>query len=284
MEAKYHDLEGLIEDYNKVNIEFTETKEKIADLEEKLKPFQEKLDVLYEEVGEIARNTYMGGAMSGMTAVLTTGSADTLADRMTLLDQITVDDHDAIAALNDAKSDLDEQKRVLDGLYATQSKQDEELRGKKETIETDLERLSGERDKAYRDSRGLGPGDFTPPYVPGKRGEVVRFALKQTGKPYVFAAAGPGGWDCSGLTLGAWSQVGVNLPHNAEAQWNMVQHISRDQLKPGDLVFYNGLSHVALYIGDGHIVHAATNNNNVQVTTIEKAATDYYGAGRIPGW
>jgi len=284
METQYHDLEKIIEDYNKVNLEFKDTKRKISKLEKKLKPFEEKLDVLYEEVGKIASASYMGGNMSGLTAVFTTGSADNLADRITLLDQVTVDDHDAISELNDAKAELDEQKRVLDGLYKTQSEQEGELREKKETIEDDLGRLQDEREQAYRDSRGVPDDGFIPPYVPGDRGKVVRFALKQDGEPYVFAAAGPDGWDCSGLTLGAWGQVGVNLPHNAEAQWNQVQHISRDQLQPGDLVFYNGLSHVALYIGDDHVIHAATNYSNVYVTTVDAAASDYYGAGRIPGW
>ena len=280
MEQQYHDLEGIIEDYNKINMEFSETKDQIADLEEKLAPYEEQLNVLYEEVGNIASNVYMGGSMSNLSAVFTTGSPDELADRMTMLDQATVDDHDAITKLNDAKADLDEQKRVLDSLYNTQSEREQELKGKKETIEKDLERLQGDREKAYRDKRGLADDAWVPPYVPGDPGKVVRFALEQDGEPYVFAAEGPNAWDCSGLTKGAWAQVGVSLPHNAAAQWNMVQHISRSELQPGDLVFYNGLDHVGLYIGDNHVIHAATNYSNVYITTVDKAAT-YYGAGRV---
>lgn len=281
---KFHDLEGVIEDYNAITIAFGETKTKIAALEKELKPFEDQLTVLYQRAGDIAGQAYMGGKMNGVTALLDSGAPDVLADRMTLLDQITSADAVVINELNAAKADLDERKAVLDGLYAEQSGRESELGGKKQGIEQDLERLQGEREKAYRDSRGLRPDDFVPPYVPGDRGTVVDFALAQVGKPYVWAAAGPDGFDCSGLTLRAWSKVGLSLPHNAEAQWNMLPHIPRDQLQPGDLVFFNDLTHVAMYIGNGYVVQAAINFNNVKIETIESAASDYYGAARIPGY
>ena len=284
IEAQFDDLEGVIEDYNKISKEFDDTKEQISALEEELKPFEEQLSVLYAKVADIASSVYMGGSLTNMSAVFTTGTPDRLAERMTMLDQVTVDDSRVIAELNAAKADLDERKAVLDGLYTSQSGREEELRTKKETIEKDIDRLQKERETAYRDKKGIDPNTFVPPYTPGDRGKVVNFALAQVGKPYVWAAAGPSGYDCSGLTLRAWSQVGLSLPHNAEAQWNMLPHISRDQLQPGDLVFFNGLSHVAMYIGNGHVVQAAINYNNVAIETIESAATDYYGAARIPGY
>ncbi|GLZ81903.1 hypothetical protein Afil01_67100 [Actinorhabdospora filicis] len=281
---KFHDLEAVIEDYNSITLAFSDTKEKIAALEKELKPFEDELAVLYRRTGDIAAQAYMGGRMNGVAALLGAGTPDVLADRMTMLDQLTSADARVIGELNAAKAGLDERKSVLDGLYAEQSGREGELKTKKQTIEADLERLQGEREKAYRDSRGLRPDDFVPPFVPGDRGTVVNFALAQVGKPYVWASSGPGGYDCSGLTLRAWSKVGLALPHNAAAQWNMLPHIPRDQLRPGDLVFYNDLSHVAMYIGNGYVVQAAINFNNVKVETVESAASDYYGAARIPGY
>ncbi|WP_285662873.1 C40 family peptidase [Actinorhabdospora filicis] len=284
IEEQFHTLEGVIEDYNRVNEEFKETAAKVEALEKELKPFEDQLAVLYEEVGAIARNIYMGGQMTGTMTALTTGSPDTLAERMTLLDQVTADSSDAIDRLNDAKASLDERKGVLDGLYETQSQQESEMKAKKETITADIERLSGERDKAYRDSRGLSDDSFIPPFVPGKRGEVVRFALKQVGDDYGWAAEGPDVWDCSGLMLGAWKQVGVHLPHNAAMEWNQLQHISRDELQPGDLVFYNGLNHVAMYIGGDHVVHASDYGIGVIISTVDKGGSPYYGSARVPGF
>ena len=82
----------------------------------------------------------------------------------------------------------------------------------------------------------------------------MRAALSQLGVPYVFAAASPGrAFDCSGLTLWAWGQAGVSLPHFAASQYAMLPHVPLDQLQPGDLVFfYSDLHHVGIYIGNGH--------------------------------
>ena len=86
---------------------------------------------------------------------------------------------------------------------------------------------------------------------------AVRVALEQLGKPYVFGAAGPNAFDCSGLTEYVWAQAGVNLPHSAAAQYDSIPHISLSQLEPGDLVFYfTPIDHVAIYIGNGQVVVA----------------------------
>src|SRR2546423_14294102 len=96
-----------------------------------------------------------------------------------------------------------------------------------------------------------------PRYQPGPAGVAVRFAYGQLGKPYRWGAAGPNSFDCSGLTMASWKAAGVGLPHSAALQWAQVRHLSRAELKPGDLVFYYGnIHHVAIYIGGGKGSHA----------------------------
>jgi cell wall-associated NlpC family hydrolase len=82
---------------------------------------------------------------------------------------------------------------------------------------------------------------------------------------YVFGAAGPNNFDCSGLTMMAWKQAGVALPHNAAQQYQRTAHITKAQLQPGDLVYYNGFGHVGLYIGNGQIIHASRSGQPVAV-------------------
>lgn len=99
--------------------------------------------------------------------------------------------------------------------------------------------------------------------------KAIRFARAQLGEPYVWAAAGPNSWDCSGLTMMAWRQGGVSLPHYSAAQYQQTKHIKVGQLRPGDLVFWgtspNTIHHVALYIGSGQILHAPRTGDVVKV-------------------
>ena len=104
--------------------------------------------------------------------------------------------------------------------------------------------------------------DPTPPAPGGGAQAAIAFARAQLGEPYHWGAAGPGSWDCSGLTMGAWSAGGKSLPHYSVAQYQQSTPISASQLQPGDLVFWGSSSssssiyHVALYVGDGRIIHA----------------------------
>lgn len=88
--------------------------------------------------------------------------------------------------------------------------------------------------------------------------KALAFAKQQLGDPYRYGATGPNAWDCSGLTAGAWKAAGVKLPHSSTAQFKKGKKISKSQLRPGDLVFfYSGPSHVAIYAGDGKVIHAS---------------------------
>jgi len=89
------------------------------------------------------------------------------------------------------------------------------------------------------------------------------------GDAYVWGAAGPNAWDCSGLTMMAWAAAGVSLPHSSKAQFGMGTRVSTDQMQPGDLVFYyNPISHVGMYIGAGQLVHAANPSKPVNITSV----------------
>ena len=98
----------------------------------------------------------------------------------------------------------------------------------------------------------------------GSAGAAVQFAMAQVGDAYVYGAAGPDAYDCSGLTMAAWGAAGVALPHSSSAQYGSGPHISASALQPGDLVFYySPISHVGMYIGNGMIVHAANPSTGV---------------------
>ncbi len=112
---------------------------------------------------------------------------------------------------------------------------------------------------------------------------AVSVAMSFLGTPYVWGGAAPGGFDCSGLVMYSFDQLGVSLPHSTYAMWNYGIPVPEDQLEPGDLVFFDGLGHVGLYIGGGEYVNAPYTGAVVSVASLESgwAAANYVGARRI---
>ncbi len=118
---------------------------------------------------------------------------------------------------------------------------------------------------------------------PPTHGGAVGMAMSQLGTQYVWGGAAPGGFDCSGLVMWAYAQVGVSLPHSTYAQYGMGVPVSRDQLAPGDLVFFDGLGHEGMYIGGGQFIHAPHTGDVVKISNLSEGwyAATYVGARRI---
>ncbi len=120
--------------------------------------------------------------------------------------------------------------------------------------------------------------------VSGRAGVALRYAVKQIGDRYVWGAAGPVRWDCSGLTMRAFEQAGVKLPHSSRAQYGYGRSIARANLQPGDLVFFGSpISHVGIYIGQGKMVHAPRPGARVQIVEFGSSfgKKKYVGARRL---
>ena len=120
-----------------------------------------------------------------------------------------------------------------------------------------------------------GGGTAPPPSYGG----VVGIAMRYLGVPYVWGGASPSGFDCSGFTMYVYAQVGVSLPHNAAAQFGYGSPVSRSQLQPGDLVFFDGLGHVGLYVGGGSFIHAPHTGDVVKISSL----TGWYAATFVGG-
>jgi cell wall-associated NlpC family hydrolase len=108
-----------------------------------------------------------------------------------------------------------------------------------------------------------------PPDQPASRNATAaRLATRYLGAPYVWAGASPSGFDCSGLVMYAFGKVGVAIPHNAAQQFRLGTPVARDQLVPGDVVFFNQLRHNGIYLGDGRFVHS-TKPGGVKIARLE---------------
>ncbi|MDJ0464023.1 C40 family peptidase [Streptomyces sp. H27-C3] len=188
-----------------------------------------------------------------------------LAKAREMLSDLTAEEKARLAAL--------EKKREAEATRKAEEKAKAEAKAEAKD-RADAERKRQEEATQREDGTGsgagtgAGTGSGTPGAGTGGGGEsggayaakaekVLAFARAQIGKPYVWGAAGPSSYDCSGLTQGAWKAAGVDLPRTTWDQVKVGTRIATDHLKPGDLVFfYDDISHVGVYIGDGKMIHA----------------------------
>jgi cell wall-associated NlpC family hydrolase len=116
------------------------------------------------------------------------------------------------------------------------------------------------------------PSRSEPAPTVGER--AARVAQRMVGVPYRWGGESPSGFDCSGLVRWAYGRVGVELPHSSYALYSLGRHVSRDQMKPGDVLFFEGLGHVGLYLDRGRMVHAPYSGRDVEVVRL----ADWYGS------
>ena len=255
---------------------------------------QAALDAYEPRLRAIAQTGYTAGGQSRVAAFLSSGSAEELIRQMTTLDVIADHTNSVIAEVAAVQTAAEAAQAAADqtaaqaraGLEQLQA-QEAEVQARIDEYEADFATLSTTEQAAVT-TAVAGPTLAAPsvdelPLIPGSAtATAVETALAQLGDAYVWGAEGPDGFDCSGLTSFAYKAAGVSLPRSSRAQAQIGQEVSRAELQPGDLVFfYNPISHVGLYIGDGKMVHARTFGQPVAVTTVDQSG--YRFARRLTG-
>lgn len=113
-----------------------------------------------------------------------------------------------------------------------------------------------------------------------RQNQVVQYAKKFLGRPYAWGGNGPDRFDCSGLVKYVYGHFNINLPRTSEQQVNCGTHVSRNNLRPGDLVFFRSAGHVGIYIGNNEYIHAPSTGDVVKISNLD-GRRDYYTARRI---
>jgi peptidoglycan DL-endopeptidase CwlO len=278
LEKAHNDLELIIEDYNRIGEELKATQAAATALGAKLAPLQGNLDAAQSGVGKLASMAYKsGGDLATTSLLLSSTSANTVVGRMQSIDHIARLRQREVNTFTQSKAEFDVEKKRVDDLLTTQLQQHKQLTDRKSTIEAEIKRLEDiERRLGNRATTTSAGGKAPPPPAGSGKGAIaVRYAYAQIGKMYEFGAAGPRTFDCSGLTMMAWKQAGVNLAHSARMQYNATAKVSRANLAVGDLVYYNGLGHVGIYVGNDTIIHASHTGQPVAAVPITHSGTPY---------
>lgn len=280
----YHQAEQASERYNDARLEMKKAQTRLTALQDDLDRQQAKVDDVRAQVAKAVVSQYQGQALSSTTQVLLSENPDAFLNQLTTVSEYNDQQSQMMADFAVQAKQLEMRQaaaqRELDRIAATKKELGQEKAEIDDKAAKAKELLGKLKGRAASASRS---GARVPVNVPasGRAGAAVSYAMSQVGDAYVYGASGPSAYDCSGLTMMAWAQAGVSLPHSSSGQMGSGAPVSQSQLQPGDLVFYySPVSHVGMYIGNGMIVHAA--NPGDGVTTAPVNSMPYSGAVR-PG-
>jgi len=296
--ARGHELEVVTEQFNEARVALTAqqeaTKAAIATMEQATA----ELAAAQQHVRGLARTAYTGEGLGSFQALLTSDSADAFVDRVATLQLVAghqngILERAASANVAAAQAQATAQQAAADAQaqYDAVAAQQAALQAEVDEYRAAFQQLSAQerqaaiahhdgQDRASRsEERAAVPAAGPVVADSGAAQTAIDAAMAQRGKPYVWAAGGPNSFDCSGLTAYAFRAAGISLPHSSRMQSQMGQPVSRDQLQPGDLVFfYSPVSHVGIYIGNGQMVHAPTSGDVVKVAPL---MSGFSGARRL---
>ena len=232
-------------------------------------------------IGAIAVEGYMTGGMNPSMQLLETSSPQNLLNRASIMTQLEQENGAKVSLVAAAEAAA---QRAL-AAAAQQQKRAKTLAAAMATKVSQIQKKENFfNSQAFQQAAAIfaKTGQYPDIHPQGRSigVQALKWALTKLGDPYVWGAAGPGSFDCSGLVMWAYAQVGISLMHFTGDQWNEGEHISRSELQPGDLVFfYQDIGHVGLYIGNGLMVDAPTFGQPVQVQPVMWDV--YVGAVRI---
>jgi cell wall-associated NlpC family hydrolase len=302
MAARAHDLEKVTEAFDAARDQLAALQAVAKDDDAKAQQAHALAVTAQQQVRSIARSAYTG-QNSTFQALLTSRSADEFVGQVStlqkiaghqteILDQANAAGTAAARAQSSATAAVAKAKATYDTVAAQQA----QLQGEVNKFQADLDRLSAAQRQAAIAAAGAGDATHASrsedrsaapagPVVASSAAAqtAVDTALAQRGKPYIWAAAGPSSFDCSGLMQYAYKAAGISLPHSSLAQSTMGTAVAKSDLQPGDLVFfYSPVSHVGMYIGNGQFVQAPTAGDVVKVTNLD-SMSGYHNARRLVG-
>lgn len=313
--------ESATERYNEAQVRLTDIQSDLDSLERKVTREKRNLGEISAAVNELARSAYTSGGVDTSLQVLLADDPNEFLAQAAALDQVALSQASSLRKtqtarlrlaqaeaelkqkqdsaksvrneMKDAKEEanerLDAAKGVLSGLEDQERERIAQLAAKERkaalaAAAAAARQIDQSQSQGQQNGPSAGGGGFSGG---GRAATAVRYALAQVGDRYVAATSGPNTFDCSGLTMTAWRQAGISLPHYSYSQYSKSRKIPLSQAQPGDLIFYFGGSvhHVGMYIGNGKMVHAANPDEGVVITDVLGPWYNRYftGVGRVLG-
>jgi len=298
--AKLHDLgkssEQLSEQLNQAKIDIAKAQQRVTTATRAADLAQQQLRTAQQQLAISLASQYKSASFSRTVALLSSNSTENYLQTVQTMDLLTEHQGEVATMAANAITVANAATAQAKAAVTTANRKQAELVKRQQALKAEVTKyqaLLATLTAAER-ARYLNP---TPPPSQavvnqvfsssagstgtGNAATAIQTARNQLGKPYQYGASGPDSFDCSGLTMFSWGHAGVSLPHSAAAQQGMGTPVSQSELQPGDLVFFGSPAyHVALYIGDGMIIHAPTTGDVVKIVSLS-SMPDYSGARRV---
>ena len=291
------------------DIHVQQTQRHLDQVERQLSAQKARLDKLSAQMGAYAAAMYANGGIDPSVQLMLSDNPSDFLAQAASLDQVARIQDSAFREARSAglqmaatQAQVDQQLAKLQELQKEADANRAQVNTKLAESKALLSKLTAAQQRrlaaqqaarnatASQSSRGSNPGSsggstYTPPPAGSGRGAIaVAYAMAQVGKAYVYGGTGPSSYDCSGLTMMAWAQAGVSLPHSASVQYAMTPRVALSDLQPGDLVFfYSDIHHVGMYIGGGNFVNAENPSVGIRVQSLYDPywQSVYVGGGRV---
>ncbi|MDX3075236.1 NlpC/P60 family protein [Streptomyces sp. NPDC088354] len=282
VDALYEQAEQATEKFNGAKEKQQQLQKQVEDIQDEVAREQAGLNDLQDELGTLASAQYRSGGIDPTLQLFLSADPDSYLDKASTLDQLSTKQAEGLQQIAEKKRTLNQQKAEaasklseLDETRTELGKKKKEVQGKLAEAQRLLNSLTAAQRaavaaadaRASRSNERVNLGNDTP--ASGRAAAALAAAQTKLGSPYVYGATGPSSFDCSGLTSWAYAQAGVGIPRTSQSQAYAGTHLSMSQLQPGDLViFYGDMHHVALYAGNGMVLHAPRTGTVVRYESI----------------
>jgi peptidoglycan DL-endopeptidase CwlO len=276
------EINSLSEQYDGLRIQLTRAKANAKIAQQAASRGQAALAVGQQAIAQLAAANYMNSGLDPTFQALTTGNPGQFLSQASAIAEIDQSSGVMVSTLSHQVEQALRDKETAQQQIAAVNALENQMNGKKKLILAKIDKVNSAAMKQAMDifeQTGQYP-KVTIPTANTVGAQALQAAISRLGYPYIWGAAGPTSFDCSGLMMWAYQQVGISLPHFTVSQYNSGVHVSRNDLEPGDLVFFfPNISHVGMYIGNGMMIDAPNFGEDVKVQPIYWNA--FVGAVRI---
>jgi peptidoglycan DL-endopeptidase CwlO len=275
-------INALSEQYDGLRIQLTRAKSDEQIAEQAAKRDGAALAAGQTAIAQLAAESYMGSGMDPAMQMLSNSNPGQFLGQVSTVTELDDSNGQRVSTLTAVEDQDLRAKQTAQQQVANVQVLESQMNGRKAQIEADIDKVNSaamSQAMAIYTQTGNYP-QISLPTANTIGAQALQAALTKVGDPYVWGAAGADQFDCSGLVVWAYGQLGISLPHYTGDLWDSGIHVSQNQLEAGDLVFfYADISHVGIYIGDGMMVDAATFGVGVVVQPVDWS--NYVGAVRI---